>query len=789
MKASSIQRLAVITRSCHKRTFTTHSALLQKIQPLVHEQNPIPDYLNFQQKHTHHNELIREIFDNPVKWKEFNKSFIPHTKVSLTGKTYIPQVEGSIGLFQNPYLTSPEGLLEFCEKSLSAAKNLVSHVIIDDSEQGKLNYIRNLDRLSDTLCRVIDLAEFIRVAHPDEYFVEAAQKCHEIMFEYMNVLNTTSDLFNKLESVLGDEKIIAKLSPEEISVGNLLLTDFLKSGISMDDSTKDNFIQLSQLISMNGQQFNKNLHELEHDSIKVDKKELTSYDSSTENSLIYSLSNKKKIPLNSRVSTDILRLTNNESLRKKIWLGLHQPAKGQITLLENFLKYRGLLAHFMGKSSFAEYQLSEKMAKTPENVMTFLKKNLKDIEEDVISELRTLIKFKVENSDKLSDEQVIEMVKPWDRDYLTTLYLSSKRSSNTEDISQYLSVGVVLQGLSDLFQSIYGIQFKAVPLKPGEAWHNGVRKFHVTSETEGFVGIIYLDLFHRESKTLNPAHFTVCCSRKIYPEELDENDPFKVEIPGKEGQLVQVSTAPDGTTSQLPVISLVCSFNQEEGGVSLLSLSQVETLFHEMGHAMHSMLGKTKLHNVSGTRCATDFVELPSILMEHFANDTRVLMSFAKHYRTNEPLPLKLLQNYSCFNSFLNNCETFGQIKMAILDQVLHSNVVFDKDFDSIDLYHKLETQLKIFADTESKWPGKFGHLFSYGAVYYSYLFDRAIAKKIWEHLFAKDPLSRENGEKFRNKVLKWGGSRDPWELVADVLDEPELKKGDIKAMEFIGRR
>lgn len=703
-------------------------------------------------------ELVRKVFDDKAFWKEFNK----HSHTSFFRND-------SVGLFQNPYLTDPRGLKRFCQESLEKAQLLVEYIVTDTSDEGYRNYIRNLDRLSDILCRVIDLAEFVRVAHPNAGFVDAAEECHQDMFQYMNILNTTTELYEKLDHVLKTASICEKLSEEELCVGRLLLTDFERSGIQMDEKTKSNFVELSQQIAVVGQQF-VNSGSVASSSVVITADELNLLEPCFRP---YVDESSMSLPLYGKLPSEILCSCGVQSVREKVWVALHTSPKEDVVLLETLLKYRGVLAHMLGASSFSEYQLSVKMAKTPDNVMTFLQNMLKRVRAPLAEEVRTL------TGENVSPQKAVEMVKPWDREYLTTLYRLKQRSKTTEDISNYFSMGTVIQGLSNLFNSIYGIQLVPVQCKPGETWFSEVRKFHVVSEKEGVVGIIYLDLFHRENKTLNPAHFTVCCSREIYPQELDREDRFRLKLD-------TVHTTKD-VKFQLPVISLVCNFPLFSHHETLLNFGQLETLFHEMGHAMHSMLGRTRLHNVSGTRCATDFVELPSILMEHFARDPRVLGSFARHVSTHEPLPAKLLESHLADQELLENCEIFTQIKMALLDQVLHSNMVFSRDFDAVALYHRLEVQLKVFADTRSNWPAKFGHLFSYGSAYYSYLFDRAIAGKIWDHLFKKDPLSRESGEKYKNLLLRHGGSSDPWWLLANVLDDPRLKKGDTEAMEIIG--
>lgn len=721
------------------------------------------------------NELIRKVFDDDIFWKNFNRQDDQKTLSFLN-------FNKKTGLFKNPYLTTPSGLREFSKASLQKAKSLVEQMVNDQSDQGLKAYITNLDRLSDVLCRVIDLAEFVRVAHPKKAFVNAAQDCHEEMFEFMNILNTNVDLYLILKKVLDNEKIVKSLSHEEVTVGKILLADFEKSGINMDPATRNDFIEYSQQIAVFGQHFTNGLGEANNDYIEVPVEKLQYLDNTILGHLSTDIRRTNyKVPTWGYLPHAVLRYCKDEDVRKKIWVELHSTSQRQVDLLETMLKYRGVLAHIMKKPNFAAYQLDEKMAKSPEHVMNFLEKLAAETKPHAIQELRLLASLKQkENGDtsRLSDHQVAEYFKPWDRDYYSQQYTTSQRSSTTEQISSYFSLGIVLQGLSNLFNSIYGIQLIPSRVQTGETWSDDVRRLDVISEEEGLIGVVYCDLFQRKGKTPNPAHFTVCCSRKIYPDE--DAEELKVVQTGK--------SAKSGEEFQLPVISLVCNFDKNSAiGKCLLSLNDVETLFHEMGHAMHSMLGRTSLHNISGTRCATDFVELPSVLMEHFAKDPRVLQTFARHYLTDEPIPLQLLETFQKENNFLKNTESYSQIKMALLDQSLHSSGVLTPDFDSTAVYHTLEEIHEILADTESNWQGKFGHLFGYGASYYSYLLDRAIASKVWLHLFAENPLDRAKGDKFKNEVLKWGGSKSPWLCVADALDMPEISAGDSKAIELIG--
>lgn len=741
-------------------------------------------------------EQIRKLFDSQKYFKNFTQS-----GYSILSKT-------NVGLFRNSKLKTPEDLVGFSQESLQQAKLLVRTMLIEakNTEQGKLTYIRKLDQLSDILCRVIDVAEFIRVVHPSQKWVDAAQRTHEMMFEYMNQLNTNVDLYKTLANIL-DLYIVNQMSDEEIEVGKYLRHDFERSGIAMDPESRDNFVAITQQISLLGSAFNNEIHNLESYWCSVPRHEFESIEDISLKQEIHSMQvrapghNKREIqiPLAGHIPYTLLTSCRSEEIRKRVWVALHNSPKDQILTLDSFIKYRALLANMLGYKSYADYQLEHKMAKSPENVITFLKnlqQTLLSKKNGVVGEIRALYKFMPNAKPSVSDERVLSSVKPWDRDYLMALESASKENSDAPDnISEYLSVGTIMSGLDMLFRSIYNVALVPEKTEKGETWDQvQVRKLsYVDLSTNEVLGYLYVDFW---SAKVLPSHFTIVCSREL-------NTDIGSETRNQMEKLVHLSSESD---YQLPVISLVCNFQKPKCGPisglagldedcpTLLTLELVDTIFHEMGHATHSMLGRTRLHNLSGTRCQTDFVELPSVLMELFSNDPRVLCKIARHYKTGEFLSEDLLEKHQRKRNTLKLCEEYLQSKMALLDQVLHDENVVDfsneeafQQFSSTKIYHSLEKKLKVFSDEYSTWHGKFPHLFSYGAVYYSYLLDRAIAEKIWNGLFKVDPWSRDAGEKYKQSILKWGGTRDPWVCLADALDEPALQKADSRAMEIIG--
>lgn len=770
------------------RRFSTLSRRLQRVVPAssgpTTSASPSPAlYTGLEPKiKESQDSLIRAVFDNGDVWQDFSQKSVakPKQSRSITGfiNYLTKESDYETGLFMNDFLKTPAGFQKYTAASIEEAGRLIQQLLGALTQRSKLrNAITTFDRLSDVLCQVIDLAEFIRAAHPEQHFVQAAQEAHEQMYEYMNVLNTSVELYTVLDMVFKDVEIVNQLTHEEKVVGKLLLEDFKKSGVTLDDSGRENFVSLTTKISLLGRDFISSNHPKE-DYITLTQSEAQGLDPQLAQQL--SRGNSVYVPTGGVPGQLALRGMKSETSRKMLWSKMRESSDKSISSLEDLLVSRLELANLMGKESYADYLLSDKMAGNPENVMRFLNGLLDKTLPGAKKELSVLEQIKRQASGNTAG-----ILQAWDKSYYASqlLYQKRNKTKTAHMLSEYFSVGTVVQGLSRIFDKIYGIRFVPTETKTGETWHHDVRRLDVVSESEGLIGIMYADLFQREGKSPNPAHFTVRCSREIYPDELAHMGSSPIS---------KVPTLDiDGKVFQIPTIALICDFTTPHDLYpSLLSYQEVETLFHEMGHAIHSMLGRTSLHNVCGTRCATDFVELPSVFMENFASNPESLALFARHYSSDSPLPYQQLERHLNEQSYFKDVEQYTQIKMAMLDQVLHGNIaegIKSGRFNSQKLYDDLENDRPLFPPSPSSWHGSFGHLFGYGASYYCYLLDRQMADIVWKKLFAKNPLSREAGSKMKNEVLQWGGSRDPWECIAGVLEDPELAKGGSQAMEKIG--
>ncbi|OTA97956.1 hypothetical protein M434DRAFT_64822 [Hypoxylon sp. CO27-5] len=735
----------------------------------------------------HDDSLLRQIFDSPPTFKDFARPFF---KIGS---------RENVGLFRNKYLTSPQGFLVFADVTIKRAQKLVNKVLNASTLEDYKALVRDLDRLSDLLCRVLDVSDFVRVTHPDEKIQAAASQAWSLVYQYMNQLNTATGLSDQLGKALANPEVMASWNEEEQTVAKLLQQDFMKSAIHLPKGSRDQFVDLSQRISELGSHF---VQDMQPEQRFLDFPSSKLYGMNPQIARRYTRGGVIRLPTMSPEATVALRSVHDEETRKAIYYATRTASSRSIHILEAMLKSRAELAKLSGFESYSQMALHDKMmAKTPESVHQFLlalsKRNAPLVEEEVAALLR-------EKSNK--QQSVANDLQPWDRDYYMESIRSSMRSRRRNDdfLSAYFSLGTVMQGLSRLFTRLYGIRLVPRDTLPGETWHPDVRRLDVVSDTDGHVAVLYCDLFYRDDKSPNPAHFTVRCSREISDAEIQEaaeqNATSAEGLPKFESPVDAANDGmhvshQSGAIKQLPTIALVCDFEENRGrnGPALLDYYQMETLFHEMGHAIHSILARTSLQNVAGTRCATDFAELPSTLMEHFCADPSVLGLFARHHVTDEPLPYEMVIDKLHIARRFEASDRENQIILAMLDQEYHSPLPNQDNFDSTQIYLDLQRRYgKLPPDPPgTRWQGFFGHLFGYGSTYYSYLFDQVLSKRVWQIVFSAGQngaaLDRANGERLKENLLKWGGSRDPWRCLSDALQDERLIDGDEKAMSLVG--
>ncbi|KAM9022083.1 mitochondrial intermediate peptidase isoform 2-T2 [Ara ararauna] len=598
------------------------------------------------------------------------------------------------GLFGVPELSCPEGFQEAQDRALQESEQLVQMAC---SAPPGPETVMIFDQLSDSLCRVADLADFVKIAHPDFAFREAAEEACRNIGTMVEKLNTDVELCQSLRRLLADEIVMNSLDPETRRVAELFMFDFEISGIHLDEEKRKKAVNLNVRILDLCNEFLTGAH-LPN---KIDKHVLPEHiwcNFSAEGNYL------QIAGLHADCPDDLVR-----EAAYKIFL---HPNTEQLRRLEELIASRNSLAQLVGYDTFAHRALQGTMAKNPETVREFLEKLSDQLSKRTQKDFEIMTKMKM----KLNPQN--SKLMPWDHPYYSGLLRAERYNIDPGLYCPFFSLGACMEGLNSLFSQLLGISLYAEQTQKGEVWSEDVRKLAVVHETEGLLGYIYCDFFQRPDKPHQDCHFTVRGGR------LKENGEY-----------------------QLPVVVLMLSLpHSARGAPTLLSPGMMENLFHEMGHAMHSMLGRTRYQHVTGTRCATDFAEVPSILMEYFANDYRVVNQFARHYKT-------------------------GQVFYAALDQIYHGKHPLKKSTTEI----LKETQEKVYGlpyVPNTAWQLRFSHLVGYGAKYYSYLMSRAVASMVWKQCFAQDPFDRAMGERYRREMLVHGGGKEPILMVQGMLQK-----------------
>lgn len=616
------------------------------------------------------------------------------------------------------------------------AKNEADTLVAEASSSSRSRKLVSVfDDLSDCLCRVADMADFVRVAHPSEDYASAASHACASISSLVETLNTNTVIYSALKSVLEDGDVVPTDDVDR-RVAELFLFDFEQSGIHLPSSDRQRFVELSEEILRLGSAFMLGCHRpvyVKRSSLPEPLQEVFSRNG--DNVMVPGL------------FTDY----PGDLVREAAYRIYLHPDETQTQLLESLLAARSELARLAGFATFSTRSLRGTMVETPELAIEFLEALGDSVREKAAAEVRLLGEVKWRNSESKSTQ-----VWPWDTTYYGGIARHEMCSVGGTQLAPFFSLGACIEGLSNLFTDLFGIRLREVDdISLGELWCSEVRKLVVEHESEGDLGTIYCDLFERQGKPHHDCHFTVRGGRQL----------------------------PDGSY-QHPVVVLMLNLPPPRGKVpSLLSLGAVENLFHEFGHAMHSMLGRTRYQHVTGTRCPTDFAEVPSVLMEYFAGDVRVLSRFARHWQTGEMVPQDDLQQMLNSRRSFAASEIQQQVYYSLVDQAYHGNYPTEGQ-TTASVANDLQLRYYSLPPVPgTAWQLRFGHFVGYGARYYSYLISRAVAASLWHQYFRDDPFSRSAGEKYRSSLLIHGGQVAPGQLVEATLGEKPSTKMMVKAI------
>ena len=432
-----------------------------------------------------------------------------------------------------------------------------------------------------------------------------------------------------------------------------------------------------------------------------------------------------------------------EETRRRMLTAQYNLAREQnLPLLQKILVHRDEIAHRLGYASYADYITEVRMVKNAATAITFLENLKTGLQPKYDAELEEFRQLKIkETGDPTAKINI------WDWRYYANQLKKTKYNVDDEQLRAYFPYQRVLDGMFTIYQRIFGLKFERVeaPYK----WIGDLQLYTVSDGKTGEpMGLFYLDMYPREGKYNHFAEFGIV-----------------------EGKLL-----PDGKY-QRPVCSLVCNFPPPQPDKpSLLSHDEVETVFHEFGHAMHTILTRAKYSRFSGTSVPQDFVEAPSQMLENWPWDKTVLDSFAADYRDpSKKIPREILDQLKA--SRLATMGTFyrRQLSFGLMDLALHTRIHGTNADQVLPLSNQVLTDVSLPVPQDTAFVAYFGHITEYGAGYYGYAWAEAIAADM-ATVFENSPdgyFDKNAGRRMRNEIYSVGDSRDINVSIEKFLGRP----------------
>jgi thimet oligopeptidase len=646
---------------------------------------------------------------------------------------------------------SPEAVDKAMKDAIAQANAALDRIAAQDlSKVTFKSTIVALDDLTYQASLAANKAMIIKETNTSAPMRAAAENAVKLFQDWAVGIDYREDVYKAVKAFADTRP---KLSGEDLKLFNETLRDYRRAGLELPPEKRKEVEQLRKELSKLGTDF---------DSTVVNAKAPVVFTKAELEGLPDSFFSSPGIKTGEDAYTVMANVTwqyvaveenaKSEATRKKLYVIHDSLAKEtNVPVLNQMLALRNKIALRLGYKSWDDFQTEIKMAKSGAGAKSYIGNLITGSQPKFDAEISALQKLKAEDT-----KDPNATIGIWDWRYYTNQLNKQKYTVDKEALRDYFPFQKVLEGMFNIYQSIFGLKFEkiAAPYK----WIDDLQLYLVTDSATGEpLGMFYLDMFPREGKFNHFAEF---------------------EIIG--GKLL-----PDGKY-QRPTVALLCNFPPATGDKpSLMTHSDVETLFHEFGHALHTITTRAKYRRFSGTNVPGDFVEAPSQMLQNWVWDKKVLDTFAADYRDPaKKIPAEIIKKMNDAKQANAGMWYRRQFAFASIDLALHDVHPEGAPYDCVAISNPVLEKVFLPIDPSTTFVSYFGHLNGYDAGYYGYAWADAIAADmatVFEKA-KKGYLDKEAGLRLRHEIYEQGDSRDVTVSIEKFLGrkqsvEPFLKK------------
>lgn len=627
------------------------------------------------------------------------------------------------------------------EKGIEEARAEIKAIVNNPEEPTFDNTILALDNSGKLLGKVSYVFGALSECLNDSAMEKIAEVAYPMLSAYSDEVSMNDSLFIRVKA-LYDKKDSLGLNTAQLRLLEKNYKSFVRNGALLSPEQKDSLKEINQQLATLNLNFSTNiLKETNKWELVVDNEaDLSGLPASSiavaaEEAEARGMKGKWVFTLHAPSRLPLLTYADKRELREKMYKGYTSLASNDNEYnndanINAILKLRTQKARLLGFNSFADYQLDNVMAKTVAAAEDLLMKIWKPAIAKVKEEVADMQAYADKHGDKIT-------IEPWDYYYYAEKVKKEKYNFSEDDVRPYFHVDSVRKGIFTLANKLYGITFTEMPDAP--KYHPDVKVYDVKDAQGNHVAVFMTDYFPRDSK---------------------RQGAWMSEFKGESNV---------NGVSERPIIYNVGNFTKPTAETpSLLTIDEVETMFHEFGHGLHGMLTTATYSGQSGTNVDRDFVELPSQINEHWAFEPELLKEYAHHYVTGEVIPDALVEKLVETGKFNQGFATTELAGAALLDIAWHK-MALDKDVDVMAFEKSVADNLKMPREVQFRYRSPyFKHIFGsdqYASGYYTYLWAEVLDADGYELFKERGIFDPATAKSYLENILQPGDSEDPMTL------------------------